>query len=57
MFLCIPTGSAILERYTDPDKRSMWLRFGWAFPWQMGLFIAAVTISGFTAFRKDAVIF
>jgi hypothetical protein len=35
----------------------MWLRFGWAFPWQMGLFIAAATISGFTAFRKDAVIF
>jgi hypothetical protein len=52
VFLCIPTGSAILERYTVPDKRSMWLRFGWAFPWQMGLFIAAATISALLPFVK-----
>ena len=52
MFLGIREGSPILERYTEPDKRGIWLRFGWAFPWQMMLFTAGATISALLPFIK-----
>jgi len=51
-FLGIPEDSPIFDRYTDPDKRCVWLRFGWAFPWQMILFTAAATISALLPFIK-----
>jgi hypothetical protein len=51
-FLGIPEESPICERYTEPDERDIWLRFGWAFPWQMSLFAAAAIISALLPFVK-----
>jgi membrane protein implicated in regulation of membrane protease activity len=51
-FLGISEESPIFERYTDPDQRGIWLRFGWAFPWQIILFTAAAMISALLPFVK-----
>lgn len=48
----IPKDSPVLETYTSPKSHCWWSRYGWAFPWQMILFIAVVAVSAALPFLK-----
>jgi hypothetical protein len=43
--LRVEEGSPVRERFTRRDTRLFWMKYGWAFPWQMILLFAVAAVS------------